>query len=225
MHLHWISRCLPLVVGIFTLFSASKASGLTLGYRGGLSHSSQPTHGVIAAFYLGPKLSIAYSYNYAAVSVASRVEGSDSIDSLFSQSSIDVGKAYIRRTFQEGQLRYHPREGSFFLAVGGIVGNGTGHFKVEERNGDGQLERKYSFQSQLLSLNIGNVWDKKGMLIGFEWVGLTRSVSYQSETTSTLSETQSDEIADAEKSFLEKMQTVGGAGGFTAIMLHLGFSI
>jgi hypothetical protein len=212
------SACLSLVV-------TTNAQGLTLGFRGGLSHSSQPSHGVAASLYLGPKLSIAYSYNYAAVSVAGRVEGFRSIGSDSPNRSIDVSKAYISRTFQEGQLRYHPREGSFFFAVGGIMGSGTGHFKVDERNGIGHLERKYSYQSQLLSLNIGNVWDKKGMLIGCEWVGLTRSLSYQYETTGTESETQSDATSAAEKTFLEKMQTVGGAGGFTTLMLHIGFSI
>jgi hypothetical protein len=211
---------------VASLFIAvPEAQSLTLGYRGGLSHSNQPSHGAVAALYLGPKLSIAFSYNYAGVSVAGKVEGSDSIDNLFTASTVDVKKAYIKRIFQEGQLRYHPRGGSFFLAVGGIVGSGEGHLIVQETSGSGQLERKYKYQSQLLSLNIGNVWDKTGMLIGFEWVGLTRNASYKYETTSTTSETQGTYITGAEDSFLNKMKTVGGAGGFTTLMLHVGFSI
>lgn len=214
-----------LVSTLLLLVAAPDAQSLTLGYRGGLSHSSQPSNGIVAALYLGPKLSIAYSYNYAGVSVASRVEGSDTIESLFTESTIDVRKAYIRRIFQEGQLRYHPREGSFFLGVGAILGSGEGHLVVEETAGPGQLERKYKYQSQLVSLNIGNVWDKTGMLIGFEWVGLSRNVAYKYETSETVSETSGTYVTGAEDSFLAKMETVGGTGGFTALLLQFGFSL
>jgi hypothetical protein len=216
------------VAVLFTLLISEQGQSLTFtaGYRGGLSHSSQPSHGLTMGLRLTQKLGIAYSYNYSGIDVREEVESNDDFfGTLFDDGPVDVTKGYIRRHYQEVQLRFHPAGGSFFLALGGIAGSGTGHIRMNDRSGAGQLERKYKFESQLYSICIGNVWDKSSTMFGFEWIGLTRKGSYSHEKTSTASEISSENISTAEGKFLEKMESTTSNGGITALLMHLGFAI
>ena len=222
--MHW-RHILALLI---TLFVSEQGQSLTFtaGYRGGLSHSSQPSHGLTMGLRLTQKFGIAYSYNYAGIDVREEVESDDNFfGTLFDDGPVDVTKGYIRRNYQEVQFRFHPGSGSFFLALGGIAGHGTGHLRMNDRSGAGQLERKYKFESQLYSIGIGNIWDKSSTMFGFEWIGLTRKGSYSHETTSTTSEISSENISTAEGKFLDKMESTTSNGGITALMMHLGFAI
>jgi hypothetical protein len=217
-----------IVAILITLFVSEQGQSLTFtaGYRGGLSHSSQPSHGLTMGLRLTEKIGIAYSFNYAGIDVRNEVESNDDFfGTIFADGPVDVTKGYIRRNYQEVQFRFHPASGSFFLALGGIAGHGTGHVRMIDRSGTGELERKYKFESQLYSISIGNIWDKSSTMFGFEWIGLTRKGKYSAETTSTASEVSSENISTAERKFLDKMEKTTSNGGITALMMHLGFAI
>ena len=206
---------------VLLLGTASSASAFfSLGYRGIGALSSAPSSGLVAAIRPSPSWGLAISYNVSGLDAKEAIESDKVLAN--EKGNVTLTKATIDRAFVEAQLRFYPRQGSFFWSIGAISGRTKGTFDAASTIDSQSLKKDYDYQATFASISIGNIWNFGAFMLGAEWLGFTRNLSKKLTTKPANTSSTTGAVADAEGKFADFMDAYGAQGGITALLVHIG---
>lgn len=156
---------------------------------------------------------------------------SDSIDQQvgdsfwFDDNSVDVETARLNQESQYLQLKLHPMNGSFFFGLGAGRSTTKGRINAVSELSSQTLTETHTITRDYTTFSVGNIWTPGGVIIGCEWAGVSAARNVKSETESTSSELDEEDMLDAQETFYEKVRDTGGKSTSHALVLHLGYML